>query len=143
MYYRLAARLPDAQVVKVGEDQHIKDADFVLPTLAQKKMGVRVTWPDGHPVDGGWIYVAYEHTTGFDLLNDAAHVAIPDHNGETSFSVFGKSRLRIYAEEAVNDLKGPPFVSSRYNVPAEFQADMVPEKLALVLTGKTLPTRAE
>jgi hypothetical protein len=143
MYYRSAARLPDAQVLKVGEGQHIKDADFVLPILTQKKMEVRVTWPDGRPVDGAWIYVAYEHTRGFDLLNDAAHVAITDHNGEASFSVFGKSRLRIYAEEALSDLKGPPFVSSRYSVPADFQADMVPEKLELGLTGKTLPTRAE
>lgn len=138
VYYRSAGRFADAQVFEVGEGQHIKDVDFVVPILAEKKIGVRVTWPDGHAVDGAWIYVAYEHTKGFDSLNDAARVAITDHNGEASFPVFGISRIRIYAEEAVNDLKGPPFFSSRFSVPAEFQADIAPGKLEFVLTRKTL-----
>jgi hypothetical protein len=96
-------------------------------------MQVRVTWPDGKAIDGAWVYVAYENTKGFQNLTDAAHVAITDHKGQATFDVFGKSRIRIYAEEAVNDLKGPPFVSSRYSVPAEFEADRVPDELDLVL----------
>jgi hypothetical protein len=39
----------------------------------------------------------------------------------------------------VNDLKGPPFYSSRYSVPLEFEAHKVPDKLDLVLTEKKLP----
>jgi len=39
MYYRLAARLPDAQVLKVGEGQHIQDADFFLPPWRKRRWG--------------------------------------------------------------------------------------------------------
>ena len=97
-----------------------------------------MTWPDGHVIDGAWVYVGYENTNGFESLNNAAHVAITDKTGHASFFVFGKSRIRIYAEEAVNDLKGPPFISSRYSVPAEFEADKVPDKLDLVIASKKL-----
>lgn len=139
MYYPSADRLSDARVFEMADGQHIHHADFVLPRLAQKKMEVRVTWPDGRVIDGAWVYVAYENTTGFEALVNAAHVAITDRNGQASFAVFGKSRIRIYAEEAVNDLKGPPFFSSRYSAPVEFAADEVPDKLELVLTKKKLP----
>jgi hypothetical protein len=142
VYYPSAERLSDAQVFEIADGQHISDANFVLPRLAQKqkKMEARVTWPDGHVIDGAWVFVAYDHTKGFDSPNDASHVAITDHNGQASFSVFGKSRIRIYAEESVNDLKGPPFFSSRYSVPAEFEADKVPDKLDLVVTRKDFPS---
>ena len=139
MYYPSADHLSDAQVFEIGDGQHVQYAQFVLPRLAQKKMEVRVTWPDGHAIDGAWVFVAYENTKGLEKLIDAAHVAITDHNGQASFAVFGKSRIRIYAEESVNDLKGPPFFSSRYSVPAEFDADKVPDKLDLVLTKEKLP----
>ena len=138
LYYPSAGRLSDAQVLGIPDGQHIHDADFVLPRLSQKKIEVRVARPDGHVIDGAWVYVAYENTKGFETLIDAAHVAITDHNGQASFAVFGKSRIRIYGEEAVNDLKGPPFISSRFSAPVEFEADKVPDKLDLVLTKKRL-----
>ena len=139
MYYPSADRLSDAQVFELAEGQHVKHADFVLPRLAQKKMEVRVTWPDGHAIESAWVFVAYENTKGFESLTNATHVAVTDKNGHASFTVFGKSRIRIYVEEAVDDLKGPPYISSRYSVPAEFEADRVPDKLDLVVTKKKLP----
>ena len=102
-------------------------------------MQVRVTWPNGRAINGAWVYVAYENTKAFSSPNNASHVAITDHNGQAAFSVFGKSRIRVFAEESVNDLKGPPFFSSRYSVPGEFDADKVPDKLDLVVTTKKLP----
>ena len=72
------------------------------------------------------------------LATTPSHVAITDHTGQATFSVFGKSRIRIYGEESVNDLKGPPFFSSRYSVPADFDADKVPDRLDLVVTTKKL-----
>ncbi len=138
MYYPSADRLSGAQVFDIPDGQHIHHANFVLPRLSRKELEVRVTWPDGHVIDGAWVYVGYENTNGFESLNNAAHVAITDKTGHASFFVFGKSRIRIYAEEAVNDLKGPPFISSRYSVPAEFEADKVPDKLDLVIASKKL-----
>ena len=103
-------------------------------------MKVHVTWPDRRDaIDGAWIYVAYENTKGFESLINAAQVAITDKNGSASFSVFGKSRIRVYAGKAVNDLKKAPFISSWYSVPADFEADDVPDKLELVVTTKHLP----
>jgi hypothetical protein len=139
VYYPSAKTFSDAQIIELSDGQHILNADFILPRLQERKMQVRVTWPNGKASDGAWVYVAYENTKGFQSLTDAAHVAITDHSGQASFVVFGKSRIRIYAEEAINDLKGPPFFSSRYNVPAEFEADQVPDKMELVLTKNKLP----
>ena len=139
VYYPSARTFSDAQVIELSDGQHIRNVDFVLPRLEERKMQVRVTWPNGKVIDGAWVYVAYDNTKGFSSPHNASHVAVTDHNGEADFSVFGKSRIRIYAEEPVNDLKGPPFFSSRYNVPADFEADQVPDKLDLVLTEKKLP----
>jgi hypothetical protein len=85
------------------------------------------------------VYVAYESTKGFSPPNNASPVAVTDHNGQATFSVFGKSRIRVYGEESVNDLKGSAFFSSRYSIPADFDADKVPDKLGLVVTTKNLP----
>lgn len=60
MYYPSAERLSDAQVFEIPDGQHIHHADFILPRLSQKKMEVRVSWPDGHVIDGAWVYVGYE-----------------------------------------------------------------------------------
>jgi hypothetical protein len=138
IYYPSAKTLGDAQIIELRDGQHIRNADFVLQKLGERKMQVRVTWPDGKTIHGAWVYVAYENTKGFKSLIDASSVGITDENGQASFSVFGKSRIRIYAAEAVDELKRPPFISSRYSVPAEFEGDKVPEKLELVVTTKTL-----
>ena len=138
VYYRSARTFSNAQVIELSDGQHIRSADFVVSKLEERTMQVRVTWPNGKAIAGAWVYVAYENTRAFSSPTNASHVAITDPNGRATFSVFGKSRIRIYAEEPVNDLKGPPFFSSRYNVPADFEADKVPDKLDLVLTEKKL-----
>jgi hypothetical protein len=94
---------------------------------------VRVTWPDGRAEDEAAIYVAYEHTQKYDHPKGIYFVAMTDHHGEATVGVFGTSRIRVYAEGWVNDLKGPPFNSPRYNVPLDFDADKVPDKLDLGL----------
>lgn len=139
VYYPSATTFSDAQIIELSDGQHLRSADFVVPRLQERKMQVRVTWPSGKAIDGAWVYVAYENTRAFSSPNNASHVAITDHNGQATFSVFGKSRIRIYVEEPVNDLKGPPFFSTRYSVPADFDADKVPDKLDLVVTTKKLP----
>lgn len=139
LYYPSATTFNKAQTIELSNGQHVRNADFLVPRLQERKMQVRVTWPNGRTIEGAWVYVAYENTKGFSSLNNAFHVAITDHNGQGTFSVFGKSRIRIYAEEAVDDLKGPPFISSRYSTPAEFEADKVPEKLDLVVATKRSP----
>jgi len=138
VYYPSATTFSEAQIIELSDGEHVRSADFVVPRLQERKMQVRVTWPNGKAIDGAWVYVAYENTRAFASPNNASHVAITDHNGQATFSVFGKSRIRIYAEEPVNDLKGPPFFSSRYSVPADFDADKVPETLDLVVTTKKL-----
>jgi hypothetical protein len=139
VYYHSAKTFSDAQIIELSDGQHIRSADFVLPRLQERKAQVRVTWPNGKAIDGAWVYVGYENTNGFESLNNAAHVAITDKSGHASFFVYGKSRIRIYAEEPVDDPRGvPPFISSRYSVPAEFEADNVPDKLDLVIAEKKL-----
>jgi len=82
--------------------------------------------------------VAYEHTQEYDHPRGIYFVAWTDPNGEATISVFGTSHILVYAEESVNDLKGPPFLSPRYSIPLKFEADKVPDKLDLVVTEKKL-----
>jgi hypothetical protein len=65
VYYPSAKTFGDAQIIELSDGQHIRNADFVLPRLQERKMQVRVTWPDGKAIDGAWVYVAYENTKGF------------------------------------------------------------------------------
>jgi hypothetical protein len=139
VYYASAKTLRDGERIELSDGQHIRNANFVLQKLEERKMQVRVTWADGKAIDDAWVFVGYENTRGFTSPNNASSVAITDKDGHASFSVFGKSRIRIYAEKATNDLKEAPFVSSWYSVPSEFEADVVPENLDLVVPTKNLP----
>jgi hypothetical protein len=138
-YYPSATQIGGARVFEIGQGQHIKNIDFAANSLAERKVHIRVTWPDGRVVYVAAIHVAYEHTQEYERPRGTSFVAMTDHDGEAVVGVFGTSRIRIYAEGSVNDLKGPPFYSSRYSVPLEFEAHKVPDKLDLVLTEKKLP----
>ena len=139
VYYASAKTLRDGERIELSDGQHIRNANFVLQKLEERKMKVRVTWPDGKAIDGAWVFVGYENTRGFESPNNASSVAITNKDGHASFSVFGKSRIRIHAETAINDLKEAPFISSWCSVPAEFEADVAQENLDLVVTTKNLP----
>ena len=129
-----------ARVFEIAQGQHIKNIDFAANSLAERKVHIpSYYWPDGRVVYVAAIHVAYEHTQEYERPRGTSFVAMTDHDGEAVVGVFGTSRIRIYAEGSVNDLKGPPFYSSRYSVPLEFEADKVPDKLDLVLTEKKLP----
>jgi hypothetical protein len=138
-YYPSAVQISGAHVFEIAKGQHIKNIDLVVTKVAERKVHVRVTWPDGRAEKQAAIYVAYEHTQKYEHPRGIYFVAMTDHNGESTIGVFGASRIRVYAEGWVNDLKGPPFNSPRYNVPLDFEADKVPDKLDLVLTEKKLP----
>jgi len=138
-YYPSAVQISGAHVFEIAKGQHIKNIDLVVTKVAERKVHVRVTWPDGRAEKQAAIYVAYEHTQKYEHPRGIYFVAMTNDNGEATIGVLGASRILVYAEGWVNDLKGPPFNSPRYNVPLDFDADKVPDKLDLVLTEKKLP----
>ena len=134
-YYPSAVRPEDAHIFEIAEGQHIKNIDCVLSHLAEKKVQVRVTWPNGQPVKGARIYVAYERTRQFESLREASSSWRTNHSGIAEMKVFVNSRIRVYAEQLVDDVKAP----QRYSVPAEFEANRVPRKFDLVVSSSELP----
>jgi hypothetical protein len=135
VYYPTAVRPGDAQVFEIAEGQHIRNVDFVLKRLPERKVRVRVTWPNGQPVDGASVHVAYEHTQFYSSPRDAPSATDTDHTGETDVSVFGDLRIRMSAAIGMGRLDEPPWYKYHYSVPLEFQADKVPDKIDLILTA--------
>jgi len=71
-------------------------------------------------------------------LRDAVDFRKADHGGVAELHVFGGSRIRVFAEDVVDDGKtvaGSP----RYSAPVEFDTAKLPTDLNLVLSASTLP----
>lgn len=140
LYYPTALRAADAHVFEIAEGQHIRNIVFTIGApLSTRTVKVRVKWPNGQVAEGASVYVVYERTREYDDPRGRSfEVGTTDQSGELVVSLFGNSRVRIYASQSIDDLKGPPWFSHRFNVPLEFEADKVPDKLDLVLSSSDL-----
>jgi hypothetical protein len=138
VYYPSERQSADAGVLEVAAGQHVKIGDFVLNPLPGRKLRARVTWPDGKAAEGAWVYVAYEHTLAYKSLRDAVDFRKADHGGVAELHVFGGSRIRVFAEDVVEDSK-TVVGSPRYSAPVEFDTTKLPTDLNLVLSASTLP----
>jgi hypothetical protein len=136
--YPSAIRAEDARVLDIAVGQHTKNLDFIVSRLPERKLQVRVTWPDGRPVAGASVYVAYEHTKAYVLLNETGDSRVTDHNGLAYIPVFGSSRIRVHAAKSIEDEK-TGVISSRYSPPVELEADKLPGKIDLVVSLLALP----
>lgn len=138
LYYPSAMRAEDAQVLDMAAGQHIKNLDFSVSPLPERKLRVRVTWPNGRPAGGAWVYIAYEHTKAYVSLEAAAEFRAADHNGLADIPVFGSSRIRVFAIQSIDEEKTGA-ISSRYSPPVELEADKLPSNIDLVVSLLKLP----
>lgn len=134
LYYPSAVRAADAHIFEIAEGQHVRNVVFTIgPPLPRRTVHVRVTWPNKQAVKGASIHVDYEHTRDYDDARGIMEAETTDKNGEADVSVFGNSRVRIYASQAVDIVVTRPWFSPAYSQPVEFQADKTPERLNFVL----------
>jgi hypothetical protein len=126
----------DAGVLKIAEGQHVKNIDFALSRLPERTVETRVTWPDGKTADGAWVYVAYEHTAAYQSLNKTVDFGKTDHDGIAHLHVFGDSRIRVFAEDIVDDKRSAE--SARYSAPVELDITKLPARLDLFLSASKL-----
>jgi hypothetical protein len=135
-YYPSALRAEDAQVLQVAEGQEIKGVNFTVRRLTERTVQVRVTWPNGSPVAGASLCVAYEHTQEYESLRGAPGYTKTDQNGVGIIHLYGNSRVRLFAEQFVyNAKKAWSEQDTYYSHPVESEIDKIPDKMDLVLTS--------
>jgi hypothetical protein len=126
-YYPSANRPADARIVEVRGAEHVRNVDFSLTRLAERKLRVRVEWRDHQPVDGASVSVEYERAGQFDDPGAPSESFTTDRTGVAEVRVFGDGRVKV---EASIDL--PSF--SLYRRVVELEGARLPPSMDLVLT---------
>jgi hypothetical protein len=133
-YYPSAVRPQDAEVFQVGEGQEIKGVDFTVARLARRTVQARVTWPNGSPSTGASVCVTYVHTKGYES-QDCTNFANTDKNGIARIHLYGNSRVRLFAQQLVDNDKTKWFDTYRSR-PVESDASKVADDISLVLSSR-------
>jgi hypothetical protein len=133
-YYPEVWRAQDAKVLQLAEGQEIEGIDFTVRRLPERTVQVRVTWPNGSPVPGATVYFAYEYTAEFDSLTGTARYATANQSGEADVRLFGNSRVRLFAEQDV-DNPGKHWPDRSYSHRVEAEVTKLPDKINLMLTS--------
>jgi hypothetical protein len=133
-YYPAVLRAQDAKVLELAEGQEIKGVDFTVQPLTEGTVHVRVTWPNGSPVPGATVYVAYEHTADYDSLIGTANYAVANQSGKVDVHLFGNSRVRLFGRREVGDPREER--PDRNRTPrVEAEVTRLPDKINLKLTS--------
>ena len=131
-YYPAAPTIADAQVFDLSKGQQVKGVDFKVQALVQRTMQVRVRWPDGKPVAGAHICVAYEHTKEYESLESTNGIKDTDQAGNATIHLYGNSRARVFAQQFVDNPK-KKWWDTYYSHPFESEASKMPAEIDLVL----------
>lgn len=133
-YYPSDSRAEDAQVLELTAGQQIKKIEFTVPRLAERTIQVRATWPNGDIAAGARICAQYELTQSYGSTGNANSIKDTDQNGLAVIHVYGNSRVRLFAEQSVENAKENRSYS-HHSQPVESEAGKIPETLDLVLTS--------
>lgn len=133
-YYPSTWHPENAQVLTIGPGQQIAGINFVALRLAEKKVQLHLTWPDGRPVYGASVCGAYEHTRDYDPLDDRNCYAHSDGKGNATVRFFGESRVRFFAEQ---QYKSDSDTQMYYSPRVEAEVPKLPDKIDLVLRPPT------
>jgi hypothetical protein len=133
-YYPSVPNARDGRVFVLAEGQEIKGIDFRVQRLRERTVQVRVTWPNGNAAAGAHVGVAYEHTKDYESLEGTDTIKDTDQNGLAVIHVYGSSRVRVFAEQFVDNPK-KKWWDTRYSRAVESEIAKIPDKIDLVLTS--------
>jgi hypothetical protein len=132
-FYRLGSQRSDAVAFDLAEGQHVKGINMALTPLARRNLHVRVTQPNGEPLAGAHIQIAYEHTSSFESLSYASSPWVTDPGGDAYVHVFGDSRIGVRAESSQPSLD--LLNRSVYSPAVEIEGSKLPIRLDLVVSS--------
>jgi hypothetical protein len=102
--------------------------------LAERTVQVRVTWPNGNAAAATHVGVAYEHTKDYESLAGTNTVKDTDQNGLAVIRLYGDSRVRVFAEQFVDNSK-EKWWDTYYSRPVEAEVGKLPDQIHLVLNS--------
>jgi len=125
------------RALELAQGQQVKEIDFRVRRLTERTVRVRVLWPNGNVVAGARVCVAYEHTKDYEPLKATNCIGDTDEKGTAVVSVYGSTRVRLFAEQFVdNDKK--KWWDTFYSPRVEAEADKMPDTVDLVLASPKL-----
>lgn len=132
-FYASKPKVEDADVLELSEGEKIAGIDFKVPDLAERSIQVRVTMPNGSPVQNASVCIAYEKTGDYEPLEAKNCPRQTDQEGAAAIHVYGNSRVRVFAHQLLYRDKG---WSEYRSQPAESAANKMPTKIDLVLNSQ-------
>jgi hypothetical protein len=127
LYYPSSTSPEGARIFEIAEGQQIGHVDFAVRRLPKLKLQARVTWPDGQAEVDTEICIAYPPT-------DSLCSGTTDGNGVADVEVFGRSRIRAWAQKFVD--AGPEGYWMHYGDEVELDTDKLPQRLDLVMSSR-------
>jgi len=94
---------------------------------------VRVTTPNGSPVQNASVCIAYEKTGDYEPLQAKHCPRETSQEGVATIRVYGNSRVRVFANQLV--YRDKAWIEYR-SQPAESEANKIRAKIDLVLTSQ-------
>jgi hypothetical protein len=121
LYYPSATQPQDAGVFELAQGQHLKNMNYSVRRLDERKLRIRFTTADGKPVKDPWFWVIYDHNWSY-YRNPlgAGGILKTDDDGNGEISVFGDDlRLWVFAEVfPANNLLSSPVELRGKNLPS-------------------------
>jgi hypothetical protein len=133
-YYPSTSDTRDARILEMIDGQEIKGIDFRVQRLRERTIQVRVTWPNGNVAAAAHVGIAYEHTKDYESLEGTNTIKDTDKNGFALVHVYGHSRVRVFAEQFVDNAK-KKWWDTYYSHPVEAEVGKLPDEVHLVLTS--------
>lgn len=141
VYYPSAAHPNAAWVLKIEpRTPQIRNVDVIVRSLPERTLQVHAFSLRGEPIEGASIKVAYENTEYWDDVARWSQVGETDRTGFAEIRLFGDFRVRVLAEQLIEDLKTPPWYSSRYSGLVELDTSKLPKRLDLTISSQVRPT---
>jgi hypothetical protein len=135
-YFPSGVRKDKARVFELAPGQRMAGINFQVPRLPERNAQLRVTWTDGRAAAGAPVCIAYTNTDDYESLVGKNCIGYTDQNGLAMIHTYGKSELRLFAEQFVyhDNRRWPDRFHSR---PVQSGADQIPNIINLVLTSES------
>jgi hypothetical protein len=127
-YFPSTPLAQDAHVFELSKGQHLDELNFSLQRLVERKIPIRITTTDGHPVKNPWVWIVYKGSVYFPNNPQQGGGTLDiDENGMEEISVFGEDLpVWVFAEDLSNN-------DSLISAPVEMAGRNLPKDLHLTL----------
>jgi hypothetical protein len=130
-YYPSGVRRDEARIFELAPSQRIAGIDFRVPVLPERTSQVRVTWANGTAAENAPVCIAYANTDDYESLVGKHCIRNTDEHGLGVIHTYGKSQLRLFAEQFVDRENQAP--ERFHSQPVQSAADQIPNIINLVL----------